>query len=94
MKYLQIPTQHLSHTAKEPQLILVVTPLLSEARGWVLLDGRLEVACQAPKPARASPYPQHQGSAPSYLLKGRHTLMEAGFASIREACKQEAAEAG
>lgn len=92
MKNLQIPTQHLSHTAKESQLILVVTPLLSEARGWVLLDGRLEVTCQAPKPVWASPYPQQQGSVPSYQLKGRHT--RAVFASIKEARKQEAAKAG
>ena len=81
----QIPTLHLNRTAKEPQLILVVTQLLSEARGPVLLDSRLEVACQA------SPCPQQEGSAPSYLLKGRRTW--AGFASIREAPKQEAAEA-
>lgn len=44
------------------------------------------------KPVWASPYPQQQGSAPSYLLTGRHTW--AVFASIREACKQEAAKAG
>jgi len=68
-----------------------VTPLLSEARGRVLLDKRLEAACQALKPVRASPCPPQEGSAPSYLLKGRHT--GASFASIRKAHKQEAAEA-